>query len=176
MYCVKEKVAIRKFTTDDITLKVEWINDPKNNKYLHYDLPLEIEKTSKWFERIKDSETRFDGVIEYDNIPVGLIGLLDVDAKNKKAEYYICLGNHDYKGKGIAKIASRLLLEYAFNHLKLEKVYLFTEEDNLSAWNLFEKIGFKREGLLKNDLIYNNRKISRYVYGILKEGFNNDAD
>ena len=38
-------VRIRKFERKDIPKKVEWINNPQNNKFLHYDIPLEVEKT-----------------------------------------------------------------------------------------------------------------------------------
>ena len=45
-----EDVKIRRFTFDDIPLKIEWINNPENNKFLHYDLPLEYEITVAWFK------------------------------------------------------------------------------------------------------------------------------
>ena len=83
------KVSIRKFQKEDIKKKVEWINNPENNRYLHYDLPLEYEKTLDWFEKNKDRTDRYDAVIECGGEAVGLIGLLSVDRKNSKAEYYI---------------------------------------------------------------------------------------
>lgn len=166
-----EDVIVRKFCADDIANKVNWINDTENNTYLHYDLPLEYKKTLAWFENIKNSTSRFDGVIECSNVPVGLIGLLGIDNTNKKAEYYICLGNKDYKGKGIAKKASIAVLNYAFKDLGLERIYLYTEEENFAAQKLFERIGFQKEGFIRQDLIYNGRKVNRYIYGILKEDF-----
>ena len=168
---VFEDVRIRTFGKEDIENKVAWINDSANNKYLHYDLPLEYEKTLAWFEKIKDFKNRIDATIEYCNVPVGLIGLLGIDTTNKKAEYYICLGEHRYKGKGIAKKASIGLLKYAFEVLELERIYLYTEEENMAAQGLFEKIGFQKEGFIRRDLIYNGRKVNRYIYGILKEDF-----
>ncbi len=164
-----DKVVVREFTEDDIPNKIKWINDPENNTYLHYDLPLEYDKTLLWFERIRENETRLDAVIEYKGIPVGLIGLLCIDKKNLKAEFYICMGESAYKGKGIAKSASNLLINYTFDVLKLNKIYLYTEQENIPAQKLFEKLGFKKEGLLEQDLIYNGRKVNRYTYGILKE-------
>ena len=139
--------------------------------YLHYDLPLEYEKTAVWYRRIKDVDTRIDGVIECDGVPVGLIGLLGIDRKNLKAEYYICMGEQGFKGRGVAKSASMLLLDYAFGELGLNKVYLYTEEEHLAAQRLFDRLGFEREGLLKNDLIHNGRIINRYAYGLLREGY-----
>ena len=166
------EIEVRKFLLEDVEKKVKWINDSNNNKFLHYDLPLEYEKTACWYKRISDSTERFDGTILYDDTPVGLIGLLNIDKKNLKAEYYICLGEKEYKGKGIALIASKMLIDYAFTVLKLNKVYLYTEEENTAAQKLFERLGFEREGLLKDDLVYNGRHVNRYVYGILERDWN----
>ena len=165
----KVQILIRKFDKKDIANKVKWINDPLNNTYLHYDLPLEESKTEIWFENNKDRSDRYDAVIEADGMPVGLIGLLGIDFKNLKAEYYVCLGEQSYKGKGIASKASIQLLEYAFYELNLNKVYLYTEYDNLNAQRLFEKLGFEKEGLMKEDLIHNGRKVDRFFYGITKQ-------
>ena len=41
-------VTIRRFERADIPRKAAWINNPENNRYLHYDLPLEIGKTERW--------------------------------------------------------------------------------------------------------------------------------
>jgi len=164
-------VNIRKFDEKDIPYKVKWINDEKNNKYLHYDLPLREDKTLIWLKSIKDRIDRVDFTITFNDEPAGLIGLLNIDRKNKKAEYYICLGEEKYKGKGIAYSASKLLISYAFNELYLNRIYLYTEISNSKAQRLFEKIGFKKEGLLKNDLIYNGKKVDRYIYGLILEDY-----
>ena len=88
-----DDVKLRKFTFEDIPRKIEWINNPENNQYLHYDLPLEYEKTVAWYERTKDRTDRFDAVIEYCGEPVGLTGLTNIDFKNSKAEDYRIVGS-----------------------------------------------------------------------------------
>lgn len=164
-------VSIRKFEEKDIPNKIKWINDSDNNEYLHYELPLKYDKTLNWFINNKDRKDRFDAVIEVEGVSVGLIGLLSIDKKNGKGEYYITLGEAKYKGKGIAKLASKILLEYAFEKLEINKVYLFTETENIKAQKLFEKIGFKKEGLLKEDVKNGNDLVDRYVYGICKDDY-----
>lgn len=165
------KVTIRKFEKSDIPNKVKWINDPFNNAYLHYDLPLEVGKTENWFDKNKDRTDRYDAIIEANGIPVGLIGLLAIDSINKKAEYYVTLGERKYLGKGIAAEASGMLLDCAFHQLGLNRVYLYVETDNLAAVKLYERIGFRREGVMKNDLFSKGRFVDRYVYGITKKDF-----
>ncbi|MED4689074.1 GNAT family protein [Peribacillus frigoritolerans] len=159
-------IAIRKFQEEDIHYKVKWINDENNNKYLHYDLPLREDKTLLWFKTLEGRNDRVDYTITFDGEPAGLIGLLNIDSKNKKAEYYICLGQEKFKGRGIASIATDLLIKIGYKEFGLQKIYLYTEVENTQAQKLFEKIGFEKEGLLKNDVIYNAKKIDRYVYGL----------
>lgn len=144
-------VTLREFEASDVPKKVEWINNPENNKYLHYDLPLKVDKTLEWFHK-KDNTRRLDCVIEYENQPVGLIGLLQIDKANSKAEYYITIGETNYKKRGIATKATKAILEYAFSELHLHKVYLTVDAENESAIALYEKAGFRQEGHFVDDL------------------------
>ena len=164
-------VSLRDFTEEDIPFKISWINNPENNKYLHYDIPLEYEKTLRWF-RGKDNDTRADCIIEYEGEPVGVIGLLAVDCKNRKAEYYITVGETAYKRRGIAVRATMLILEYAFSDLGLNKVYLTVDADNSAACGLYERTGFSCEGVFREDLMRNERFIDRKRYAILKKDWN----
>lgn len=157
-------ISIRKFREDDIPYKVKWINDENNNKYLHYDLPLREDKTLQWFKTLNIRQDRTDYTITFDDEPAGLIGLLDIDLSKKEAEYYICLGEEKFKGKGIAYRATDLLIRNAYNDFGLKKLYLYTEVGNVSAQKLFEKIGFVKEELLENHLYYNGRHVDRYLY------------
>ena len=165
------KVSIRKFEKKDISDKVRWINDPRNNKYLHYDLPLNVLKTEEWFEKNKNRTERYDAIIEVDGISVGLVGLLSIDKKNRKAEYYIAIGEVLFKGKGVALQATKKILEYAFEELYLQRVYLYTETENIAAQRLFHKIGFRKEGCIKNDLFSKGHWVDRFVYGMTKSDY-----
>ena len=148
-----DEITIRKFDKEDIENKIRWINNPENNKFLHYYLPLEYDRTLLWFEKNKENKNRYDAVIELNGKPVGIIGLLNIDYRNKKAEYYITIGETEYKGRGIAYKASKEILKYGFKELKLNKIYLYTETENIVAQKLFNKLGMEKEGLLKEDSV-----------------------
>lgn len=167
------EITIRRFQETDIPYKVKWINDDRNNKYLHYNLPLEEDKTLLWFDSVKDQLNRVDYTILIEGQPVGLIGLLNIDQKNRKAEYYITLGEDDFKGKGIAKKSSDLLIRETYQQYNLNKIYLYTEVENIPAQRLFDKIGFVKEGILKEDLIQEDKKIDRFLYGLFVEEYLN---
>lgn len=167
-------VSIREFKVEDIPKKIRWINDPENNKYLHYDLPLEYDSTLAWLERNRGNPNRYDGVIEVNSEPVGLIGLLDINRRFSKAEFYIVMGNPEYRGKGVALKATKMMLDAAFTEFGLNKVYLYTEYANRGAQVLFIKSGFRVEGLLRQDTVLDGQFSNRYVMSILKQEFYKD--
>lgn len=163
------RISIRKMKKEDIPLKVKWINDEQNNQFLHYDLPLEQSKTEVWYEKIKDRLDRYDGIIEADGNPVGVIGILEI--KENQGEYYITLGEPSYKGKGIATEATRQILQFAFTELGLDKVYLYTECENIPAQKLFEKAGFRKAGTEYGKVKNRGRSVDRFYYEISRKEF-----
>lgn len=167
MFLKDQDLVIRDFSKKDIENKVRWINDPENNLYLHYDLPLEYDKTLNWFLS-KNNQNRCDCIIEYSDNPIGLIGLLNIDRTNLKAEFYICIGENEYKGRGFAKKSSSLLIEYGFNELGLNKIYLNVDSNNVSACRLYNSLGFNCEGEFKQELLHRGSFIDRKRYAILK--------
>jgi len=170
-------INLRLFRKSDVDLKVKWINDEEINTFLHYDLPLCPDRTLNWFNKIMSNNSREDYIYEIntDNgpVPIGLIGLLGIDNKNRKAEFYIVNGEKKYQGRGLAAEATKAFLNHAFLKHNLNKIYLYTEVDNKPAQKLFKKIGFQQEGLLKEDLIFMGRKVDRYSYAIYREVFLN---
>lgn len=171
-------INLRLFNKSDVELKVKWLNDEKINTFLHYDLPLCPDRTLNWFNKIMSDSSRDDYVYEIitakGNVPIGLIGLLGIDNKNRKAEFYIVNGEKEYQGRGLASQATELFLRYTFLKYNLNKIYLYTEVENTLAQKLFEKVGFHKEGLLREDLIYMGRKVDRYYYAIYREDFINE--
>ena len=158
------EIAIRRFCWSDIGNKVRWINDPANNRYLHYGLPLTEDGTRAWFDRVKDAPDRFDGVITADGIPCGLIGLLHIDEVGKDAELYVVVGEPELKRKGVAAEAIRLLLAYAFTQRRLSCVYLYTEPDNLPAQKLFAGLGFIKESKRLTGIYPDGKPADRFTY------------
>ncbi len=62
---------------------------------------------------------------------------------NKEAEYHIFIGEKNYWGKGIAYEATRLIISYAFEKLKLSAVNLKVRKEHERAINLYLKFGFQ---------------------------------
>ena len=168
-----EDIRIVPFDVEHIQKKVKWYNDKEIRKYLHYEENFTVEKTREWLKNIKKDKTRYENVIQvFDNgkyEDIGIIGLFNIDMKNKKAGFYITLGEKQYQGKGFAKRATQKFLKEVFSKFNLEKIFLYTDFENERAIKLYERCGFKLEGKLKKELFYKNRFVDRYYYAIFRE-------
>ena len=63
----------------------------------------------------------------------------------------------------------RSILREGFTTLGLNRIYLYTEVENISAQKLYERVGFVMEGRLKKDVFSHGQYADRFVYGILRE-------
>ena len=73
------------------------------------------------------------------------------------------------QAKGLGTEATRLLCEYGFAELGLNKIYLETNDDNFAAQKVYEKIGFMLEGRKRQEYIRKDGTLGeRFYYGLLK--------
>lgn len=78
------------------------------------------------------------------NKPVGTIALYNIDYKNKIAELgRVLIADINSRCRSIGLAATRSLCEYGFNKLGLNKIILEVYKDNIKAFNLYKKVGFK---------------------------------
>lgn len=139
------EVAIRPLREEDAYTSVKWRNDPEVFKFTGntYKNEIKIENELEWIHKVTITPKDYRCAILADGVYVGNIYLTDIDGK--AANYHIFIGNKEYWGKGVAKKASLLILDYAFNTLKLETVKLKVRKENTSAFMLYKKLGFEVE-------------------------------
>ena len=135
-------VRIRPLVEEDAYTSVKWRNDPEvfkftGNTYKH---EITIDNELEWIRKVIANTNDYRCAILVDEVYVGNIYLTDINDGN--AHYHIFIGDKKYWGKGIAKQASLLILEYAFNVLKLDEVYLRVRKENISAYHLYLNLGF----------------------------------
>lgn len=90
------------------------------------------------------------GIYTYEDAFIGYTTLSEFKEKTE-CEFAIFILNKQYWVKGIGAEVTRLILDYAFNGLGIEKVVLTTSEYHEKAIALYERIGFKKTKLIPND-------------------------
>ncbi len=71
-------------------------------------------------------------------------------------------------GRGCATEAAHSLLRWAFDELDLNRVQAETDTRNLASARVLEKLGFVREGTLREDCVVNGEVSDSWLYGLLR--------
>ena len=108
-------------------------------------------------------------------LPIGTVFIKNIDIANSKGEFGIFIGEDFARGKGYGTIATRLIIKHCFEVLKLNRVYLSVLDNNKSAIQSYEKVGFKIEGLLRQDYIREGTKYDVIIMGITADMYINDS-
>lgn len=99
---------------------------------------------------------------------VGTTGLYTVYPVYSQAAFRIIIWDADSVGKGVGTEATWMVTDYFFRALNGHRLWLGVHEDNVGAWKVYEKVGFVKEGVLR-DAIYCYGKFSAtWQYAMLR--------
>lgn len=96
-----------------------------------------------------------------------LIGDLAFKLEDRQAEIGFSF-DPKYQRQGYAHEAAIALLEYAFNELKLHRLHASTDPRNTKSIALLEKLGFRQEGHLRQNLWFKGAWADDLLFGLLK--------
>ena len=147
-----EKVRLRPLDERDLDHVMEWVNDQEVTRTLlmgRYPVTRQMEK--EWLEgRLKGSEKEVSFVIEtLAGSYLGGIGFFRIQAVERHAELGLVIGRKSEWGKGYAREAMSLLMDYGFTQLNFNMIYLAVVPHNTRAHKIYLDLGFKEEGLLR---------------------------
>lgn len=108
----------------------------------------------------------FQAGIRYRNRLVGVIGLHSIDWHNKQTSIGYYLGQ-EYEGKGIMVRSVHALLNYLFFHLYLHRVEIRCGEHNMKSRAIPERLGFVKEGMIRDGEFLYDHYHDLYIYGML---------
>lgn len=161
---------------NDMQKTLVWNNqDDISNLYSGHPFPVNDEMEKKWYEKILTSNFPVSvfGIEFCENeLLIGITVLKDINLINRSAEFAIYIGDKEYRGKGIAKEASLETMNFGFNKLGLNRIYLKVLEENEYAIKLYTSIGFQKEGMLRECIFKNNSFKNELILGILKNEIN----
>lgn len=158
-------MIIRPITEQDLQIRVKWMNHPNVYVSMHYAVPVLLENTIAWYDNICQNPSRADFVFEVNGEVVAMGGLTGIDSALNKAELYVFV-SPELQSKGSGTQATYLLCKHGFEMMGLEKIYLVTNESNIPAQKVYEKVGFKLEGRLRKEVIVRNVIEDRLYYGL----------
>ncbi len=106
--------------------------------------------------------------IEFEGQVIGAVNMT-VDARNQVAELGYGIARERW-GKGVARQAVGMLLDWAFPTYDLARVFARVDTRTDRLWRLLERLGMTREGLLRSaTLTIRGERRDEFVYGLLRE-------
>ena len=161
-------IQYEKFVEKHIPTYYKWRNDETvavfdQSEFLR---PRSYEEIEDWAQILVNGHTYIASV---DGVYIGTIALMKVDERNRHAELAIVIGEKDYWSKGYGSQMMHTLLEYGFEGLNLERLYLHVFSFNERAIKFYEKFNFKHEGTLRNMLYRNGKYHDLLAYGLMRD-------
>ncbi len=175
-FLVGPRLYFRPLEREDASRLAQFINDPDVRRMLLVHRPMSVAKEVAFIEAMAASERDVVFGIaprQGQGVPgpsplIGVVGLHGLDFKNQRAEFGISLGEKSEWGKGYATEATRMVLDYAFGTLNLHKVVLQVYANHPAALRVYEKVGFRREGVQREQHYVEGRWVDGILMGILR--------
>ena len=135
------------------------------------DAPLSLASRRRRYEKPADDDDVFRFVICLldGGEPIGRIDLFDIDRHNGGAEFGVTIGDPALWGRGYGTDAVNALVDFAFGHLRLERVCLGTLPTNLRAQTAYTKAGFREEGRLRHAFFQDGQYVDDVRMSLLRD-------
>ena len=169
-----KNISLRKSTFADCALFSEWEKQEYITEYLAINKGHCYENIVKEFviRETDDSKQQLTIVAKTVNKAIGRIYISKIDNVNNSLDISrIYIGEKEYVGKGYGKETMFLLLAYCFELIKRERVTLDYFTGNVRAANLYSKVGFTLEGVLRNAIKKDDKYYDLLLMSILKSEY-----
>lgn len=153
---------------------VTWVNNPAVTTFMatrRY--PTTLEDLQRYYQQIKADRNAVHCAIclKEDGRHIGNIKLDKIDWISRVAEFGILIGEKNFWGRGYGSEATYLISRHGFEQLNLRRITIYLTEDNHGALRCYEKVGYVREGLLRERVFLNGSYRNTVCMGQLKKEF-----
>lgn len=183
---VGSRVFLRGLSRKDVERLPAWINDEEVNRLLYQGLvpAQETLLVEQWERDIRSDRTVVLAVCDKESGQlIGTTGLYDINWVFRHAEFRVFIGEKSFWGRGMGTECTKLMVIYGFEKLNLNKVWLGVVTENKAAVRVYEKAGFVKEGILRQEQYRNFRyydvvrmSLLREEYDRMREGYLSGGD
>ncbi len=166
------RLTLRFLNEADITAAYEIFSHPEVMRYWSYPAWTERSQAQEWLINVQEGYRTGNALqlgVERnaDHILIGTCTLYQFHVASRRAEIGYALGR-PYWGSGYMHEALQMLLRYAFETLNLNRLEADIDPRNLASASVLERLGFVKEGLLRERWIVNEEVSDTALYGLLR--------
>ena len=173
---IGERIYLSPVSIEDAEKYVEWFSDFKTADGIGKSSSvMTVESERAWIEKnLNNNEYNFAIVNKENDELMGNCGIMNINQKDRCAEVGIFIGNEESRSKGYGAEVLRILLDYGFNYLNLNNIYLGVMSFNERAINCYKKVGFKECGRRRESYFLNGKYYDHVYMDILAREFEGD--
>lgn len=105
---------------------------------------------------------------------IGFAHLAHIDRYNERCKLGIVIGEKKLWGNGYGTEAVTILVRFAFGTLGIRRISCETYGFNRRSIGMLERVGFLREGILRQSIRHEQGFADEYCYGLLREEWNGE--
>ncbi|PCJ27027.1 MAG: GNAT family N-acetyltransferase [Flavobacteriales bacterium] len=159
-------IFLRTLHSSDAEVMLKWENNPKNWEVSGTKEAFTKEEINAFVNGVHDikenQQIRYVICLNDTEKSIGTIDLFEYEAKNQKTGIGILIAETEYRKKGYASEALKLIIDYCRNELNAVNLFCNITKDNTTSIRLFEKCGFQfieERILFKNEVNYYELKM-----------------
>lgn len=148
MYLSSERIALRTVKREDLEALGQLMDNKDIKKLTGEVYPLTEKALENFYNRTQTTDQRIWFLIidKASGKIIGETGLLRIFMPWRTSDYSLVIWDTEFWGKGYGKEVSRLMMDYAFNDLNLNRLAIGVVGFNHRGLKFWESIGFKEEG------------------------------
>ncbi len=172
-FLVGEKLYLRALAKTDAPLIAAWFARAEVRRGTRQYRPRSLQAQEQFLEQGMSSPEHiaFGIALGDDDRLVGSCGLHHIDARNHNAELGMVIGDPADWGRGFGAEAAQLLVAYAFDTVNLHRIWLEVYEDNVAARKIYERLGFRVEGTMREHGFREGRWWNLHYMGLLADEY-----
>lgn len=161
-----EGLVLREWTEADVPAIVRACSDPEIRRFIPaIPRPYTEEDALRFVRGEFRPNAGHQFAVTEDDVLVGAIGMAVNESRNGHIGYWCA---RDARGRGVTTRALRTICTWALDDLGLERLELITDPDNGASQRVAEKVGFRREGVLRSHLLHpDGRRRDSVMFSLL---------
>jgi RimJ/RimL family protein N-acetyltransferase len=165
-------VRLREYRATDTERALSFINDPELSRLLSTNTPFPatLADEEKWVSSQSSRNERYNFAIETleEQLYIGGCGINALDWKNRQCTVGIMIGDKNYWGRGYGTDAMRVLVRFLFDQMNMHRAELHVFGYNERAQRSYQKVGFVKEGVLRQCLYRDGAYYDEIIMSMLR--------
>ncbi|MCO5177899.1 MAG: GNAT family N-acetyltransferase [Thermomicrobiales bacterium] len=167
-----QRIRLDAIHRDDLSAIVGWWQD--NAALRHFDAiparPRTLEQVQRWADAYNDSDKEFRFAVRRLS-DEQIIGVIEIDGilwHQRVGWISLMIGDGALRGQGYGQEAMEIAMRFAFHELNLHRLQLSVFAYNTNAIALYERLGFQREGAMREFMERDGQRYDMLLFGLLR--------